>query len=174
MPHAKSICENMEEFISLHRIQLEQSGIPEHFWNSLFIKLKLEVIVFTVHISALFLQFHILSLLTEILFFHLNEEIHFFYFDSLTLDRYNTYLTKQPHAILKAHAAIGWAQEHRTERLWMKITGKRAVMWHSQLMSTIETDQNLHCITFRLAYAPRPIGFEAAFVGLTFDCLLTA
>lgn len=42
MPHAKSICENMEEFISLHRIQLEQSGIPEHFWNSLFIKLKLE------------------------------------------------------------------------------------------------------------------------------------
>lgn len=45
MPHAKSGCESMEEFVSLHRVQLEHSGIPEHLWNSLFIKLKLEVLI---------------------------------------------------------------------------------------------------------------------------------
>jgi len=43
MPHAKSSCESMDEFIALHKVQLLSSSIPEHLWESLYLKLKLEV-----------------------------------------------------------------------------------------------------------------------------------
>jgi len=43
MPHAKSCCESMDEFVALHKVQLLASDIPEHFWNSLYSKLKFEV-----------------------------------------------------------------------------------------------------------------------------------
>ena len=35
-----------EQFVALHKAQLQSSGIPELFWQTLFIKLKNEVIGF--------------------------------------------------------------------------------------------------------------------------------
>jgi len=43
MPHAKSCCETMDEFVALHQVQLLSSNVPEHLWESLYLKLKLEV-----------------------------------------------------------------------------------------------------------------------------------
>jgi len=33
----------MEEFVAVHKVQLLSSSIPEHLWESLYLKLKLEV-----------------------------------------------------------------------------------------------------------------------------------
>ena len=33
----------MDEFVTLHQVQLLSSNIPEHLWESLYLKLKLEV-----------------------------------------------------------------------------------------------------------------------------------
>ena len=44
MPHATTVCDTMDEFVALHKVQLLSSGIPELFWDSLFFKLKQEVI----------------------------------------------------------------------------------------------------------------------------------
>jgi len=43
MPHVKPFCETMEEFVAVHKVQLLSSSIPEHLWESLYLKLKLEV-----------------------------------------------------------------------------------------------------------------------------------
>ena len=44
MPHVKPFCETMEEFVAVHKVQLLSSSIPEHLWESLYLKLKLEVL----------------------------------------------------------------------------------------------------------------------------------
>ena len=44
MPHVVCCCENMDEFVALHNVQLLSSGIPEHLWESLYLKLKFEVL----------------------------------------------------------------------------------------------------------------------------------
>jgi len=33
----------MDEFVALHQVQLLASNIPEHLWESLYLKLKFEV-----------------------------------------------------------------------------------------------------------------------------------
>ena len=33
----------MDEFVALHNVQLMSSNIPEQLWESLYLKLKLEV-----------------------------------------------------------------------------------------------------------------------------------
>jgi len=33
----------MDEFVALHTVQLMSSNVPEHLWESLYFKLKLEV-----------------------------------------------------------------------------------------------------------------------------------
>ena len=43
MPHASSCCESMDEFVAFHQVQLLASNIPQHLWESLYTKLKLEV-----------------------------------------------------------------------------------------------------------------------------------
>jgi hypothetical protein len=43
MPHVVGLCATMEDFVATHKIQLLSCAIPEHFWETLFTKLKLEV-----------------------------------------------------------------------------------------------------------------------------------
>ena len=42
----------MDEFVALHKVQLLSSDIPEHLWESLYLKLKLEVQTIVIGSSA--------------------------------------------------------------------------------------------------------------------------
>ncbi len=43
MPHARSACETLQDFVELHYPQLQILGVPEKYWPTLFNKLKNEV-----------------------------------------------------------------------------------------------------------------------------------
>jgi len=43
MPHLLSGCVTMEDFVATHKVQLLSYAIPEYLWDTLFMKLKLEV-----------------------------------------------------------------------------------------------------------------------------------
>ena len=43
MPHARSACETLDDFVELHYPQLQILGVPQKYWPVLFNKLKNEV-----------------------------------------------------------------------------------------------------------------------------------
>lgn len=43
MPHARSACETLDDFVELHYPQLQILGVPQKYWPALFNKLKNEV-----------------------------------------------------------------------------------------------------------------------------------
>ena len=43
MPHARSACETLDDFVELHYPQLQILGVPQKYWPTLFNKLKNEV-----------------------------------------------------------------------------------------------------------------------------------